>query len=133
MESKTTGKPVFIQKSKGMSFEEFKKVCIEQFEKAGLLADKATTPEQTQFLGDAKKLGIPLNIQGPKALAQRCANEQSFPKSSQSKDQIKPVEAKRIKATHYTEEELKKLNHYEIGTFHRVPILSKKGNSNDEK
>jgi hypothetical protein len=35
-----SGKPVFIRRAKGMSFEEFKKVCIARFKEAGLLADE---------------------------------------------------------------------------------------------
>lgn len=38
MKPTDTKKSVFIRRAKGMDFEEFKKVCIEQFEKAGLLS-----------------------------------------------------------------------------------------------
>ncbi len=36
---------VFIRRAPGMSFEEFKKVCIERFEKAGLLKPRTSTSE----------------------------------------------------------------------------------------
>lgn len=62
---------VAIQKAKGMSFEEFKKTCIRQFEEAGLL-DK-----REQFLEQVKQLGIPVNVAGPKALSRRRMEPQS--------------------------------------------------------
>ena len=39
------GKPVFIQRAKGMPFAEFKKVCIQQFRDAGLLKPNPSLPE----------------------------------------------------------------------------------------
>ncbi len=38
--AETSPKAVFIRRAKGMSFEEFKKVCIQRFREAGLLADE---------------------------------------------------------------------------------------------
>ena len=43
MESEKSRKPVFMQRKKGMPFEEFKKVCIKQFREAGLLHDEEPT------------------------------------------------------------------------------------------
>ena len=38
--AETSPKAVFIRRAKGMPFEEFKKVCIQRFREAGLLADE---------------------------------------------------------------------------------------------
>ena len=38
MESQNSRKPVFIMRPKGMDLETFKKVCIERFREAGMLA-----------------------------------------------------------------------------------------------
>jgi len=49
MESQNFRKPVFITRKKEMDFEAFKKVCIERFREAGLLAgDVRPSPEQAQ-------------------------------------------------------------------------------------
>lgn len=42
--AETIPKPVFIRRAKGMPFAEFKKACIEQFEKAGLLKSNSSKP-----------------------------------------------------------------------------------------
>ena len=38
--AETSPKAVFIRRAKGMDFEEFKKICIERFRAAALLADE---------------------------------------------------------------------------------------------
>jgi len=54
MESTNSKKPVFIRRAPGMSLEQFKKACIEQFEKAGLLSpeneESQASPEQPDEL-----------------------------------------------------------------------------------
>lgn len=48
----TSPKAVFIRRAKGMSFEEFKKVCIAQFRAAGLLADEPTPSRKRRRLDE---------------------------------------------------------------------------------
>jgi len=44
--AETIPKAVFIIRAPGMSFEEFKKVCIQRFREAGLLADEPSPPRK---------------------------------------------------------------------------------------
>ncbi len=61
--SNPQNKAVFIQRAKGMPFDEFKKVCIQRFRDAGLLAEGSkppnpctVSPSNEQNLTDGKDL-----------------------------------------------------------------------------
>lgn len=47
--SETSPKAVFIQRAKGMDFEEFKEFYIKRFRAAGLLADEPTPSKKRQM------------------------------------------------------------------------------------
>lgn len=50
--SETSPKAVFIRRAPEMSFAEFKKVCIQRFKDAGLLADEPRPPRKRRRLDE---------------------------------------------------------------------------------
>ena len=54
MESQNSRKPVFIMRPKGMDLETFKKVCIQRFREAGLLAGEER-PSRSQEIHEKGK------------------------------------------------------------------------------